>query len=105
MALAMVISELVQNAAEHGLATRSGTISVTAEREVDGDVDLLQVSITDDGIGIPPGFRPGQAGLGTQIVNSLVQDLRGAIRWEDVDPQSTRVRFYARLRSLEGPTN
>ncbi len=105
MALAMVISELVQNAAEHGLATRSGTISVTAEREVDGDVDLLQVSITDDGIGIPPGFRPGQAGLGTQIVNSLVQDLRGAIRWEDVDPQGTRVRFYARLRSLEGPTN
>ncbi len=100
MALAMVISELVQNAADHGLAERGGTVTVTADRAFDGGDDLLQVSICDDGIGIPPGFRPGRAGLGTQIVNSLVQDLRGAIRWEDVQPHGTCVRFYARLRPL-----
>ncbi|MFN8030598.1 MAG: histidine kinase N-terminal domain-containing protein [Dermatophilaceae bacterium] len=101
MALAMVISELVQNAVEHGLADRGGRIEVLVDREEGEDGVVLRVTIADNGTGIPPGFRPGKAGLGTQIVNSLVQDLRGAIRWEDVNPHGTRVRFFACLRPLE----
>ncbi len=100
--LAMIISELVQNAAEHGLAERGGSIVLDVERvrEPDG-TEILHVDVTDDGGGLPRGFRPQRAGLGTRIVNSLVQDLRGAIRWEDVEPHGTRVRFYARLRPLQ----
>ena len=78
-ALAMVLSELVQNAVEHGLAeTGGGTVDVEAQRSTDdrGD-ELLTVTITDDGAGLPGDFRPGGSGLGTQIVQSLVQDLRG----------------------------
>ena len=40
------------------------------------------MTITDDGVGLPAGFRPGLAGLGTRIVTSFVQDLGGRIRWE-----------------------
>jgi two-component sensor histidine kinase/PAS domain-containing protein len=102
-ALAMVLSELVQNAVEHGLArTGGGSVSVDAERsrEESGE-ELLSVTITDDGAGLPEGFRPGAQGLGTQIVQSLVQDLRGRIAWEAARPHGTRVRFAARLRPLD----
>ncbi|MGE9806891.1 sensor histidine kinase [Janibacter sp. G1551] len=98
--VAMIISELVQNAAEHGLAAHGGRIVVTAERGNEGGEDILRVSIEDDGEGLPQGFRIRRAGLGTRIVTSLVHDLRGTIRWDDVEPRGTRVRFSARLRPL-----
>ena len=101
-ALAMVLSERVQNAVEHGLAdTGGGTVDIEAQRTTDdrGD-ELLTVTITDDGAGLPGDFKPGGSGLGTQIVQSLVQDLRGRITWEAAQPHGTRVRFIARLRPL-----
>lgn len=99
--LAMIVSELVQNAVEHGLASRGGSIAVDVVRaEVEPGVDGLTVTITDDGTGLPAGFRPVLAGLGTRIVTSLVQDLQGRIRWEPASPQGTRVEFTARLRPM-----
>ncbi|WP_169787762.1 sensor histidine kinase [Luteipulveratus mongoliensis] len=96
--LAMVLAELVHNAVEHGLADRDGTVAVDARRvQVDGD-EVLQVSVTDDGPGLPVGFVPGNGGLGTQIVLSLVQDLRGQITWGAAQPNGTKVTFDARLR-------
>lgn len=99
-ALAMVISELVQNAVEHGLCERDGRVSVEVERVEGEDGDELTVTVTDDGPGLPAGFRPGLAGLGTKIVTSFVQDLRGRIRWENVEPHGTKVEFNAKLRPL-----
>ena len=99
--MAMVISELVQNAAEHGLADRGGTVEVRAERHSEDGEDSLTVTITDDGAGLPAGFRPGMAGLGTRIVTSLVQDLRGTIRWDKRQPTGTVARFTARLRRID----
>ena len=99
-ALAMIMSELIQNAAEHGLAESGGTVEVSVQRTGTGNNELLEVTITDDGTGLPADFRPGRSGLGTQIVQSLVQDLRGKITWEAAKPRGTRVRFLARLRPL-----
>jgi two-component sensor histidine kinase/PAS domain-containing protein len=100
-AMAMIISELVQNAAEHGLADRDGTIAVDVQRATaDDGVEELTVTITDDGVGLPQGFRPVLAGLGTRIVTSLVQDLQGRIRWQNARPHGTQVEFVARLRPL-----
>ena len=98
--MAMIISELVQNAVEHGLAEHGGMLEVRAERRVEGDDDVLHVTITDDGVGLPPGFRPRMVGLGTRIVTSLVQDLRGTIRWEPGESSGTVVRMTARLRPV-----
>jgi two-component sensor histidine kinase len=101
-AMAMILSELVQNAVEHGLGeSQGGTITVHAERSADeSGEELLTVTITDDGAGLPDGFSPGRSGLGTQIVESLVQDLRGRIVWKAAVPRGTEVRFVARLRPL-----
>jgi two-component system, sensor histidine kinase PdtaS len=101
-ALAMVISELVQNAVEHGLADRDGTVAVSARRAPGPDGDELTVTVADNGVGLPTGFRPGLAGLGTKIVTSFVQDLRGRIRWEATEPSGTKAEFVARLRPLGG---
>ncbi|MDO5502663.1 MAG: sensor histidine kinase [Actinomycetia bacterium] len=100
-AMAMIISELVQNAAEHGLAEQDGMIEVRAERSRQEGDDVVEVTITDDGAGLPEGFVPGAGGLGTRIVQSLVADLRGSIEWSDRDPHGTVVRFVARLRPVE----
>jgi two-component sensor histidine kinase len=95
----MVVSELVQNAAEHGVASQGGTINLEVKRKEGKDeTDVLTVTVTDDGVGLPGGRLPAGAGLGTQIVQSLVQDLRGKISWGPAEPQGTRVRFTARLR-------
>jgi len=100
-ALAMIISELVQNAVEHGLADRDGKVEVAVTRQtLDSGEEQLTVVITDDGVGLPAGFRPSLAGLGTRIVTSLATDLKGRIRWENNEPSGTRVEFVARLRPL-----
>ncbi len=99
--LALVLSELVQNAVEHGLADHGGRIEVAATRQwVSAGQEELTVTITDDGAGLPAGFRPGLAGLGTRIVTSFVQDLGGRIRWENAPGGGTRVEFVARLRPM-----
>ena len=74
---------------------------VHAERSRDEHDELLTVTVTDDGSGLPEGFDSASAGLGTQIVTSLVADLRGRITWENAEPSGTRVRFVARLRPIK----
>jgi hypothetical protein len=72
--LALVLTELMQNALQHGLSrpaaeTDIGTLLVTASR----DDDRLAVSVADNGVGLPPGFDLDQAtSLGLQIVRTLV---------------------------------
>ena len=78
-ALALVLTELVTNAVEHGLAGREGTVRVVADR----DGQALAVAVADDGAGLPEDFTPGTGGLGSQIVQALVTgDLRGRIHWQ-----------------------
>jgi two-component sensor histidine kinase len=69
--LAMVLTELLQNAFEHGLDGGAGTLlEVTAQRRE----DRLTITVVDDGRGLPMGFDPRSAGnLGLQIVRTLVQ--------------------------------
>jgi len=69
--LAMVLTELLQNAFEHGLDGGAGTVlEVTALRTG----DRLMITVVDDGRGLPMGFDPRTAGnLGLQIVRTLVQ--------------------------------
>ena len=96
--LAMVVSELVQNAAEHGVGRSGGTIRVCARRSVDKDgQDLLSVSVTDNGTGLPSGKLPKAKGLGSQIVQSLVADLRGKISWGSAEPTGTTGALHRSL--------
>lgn len=86
--LALVFAELVTNAVEHGLAGRSGTVTLAARREG----NHLTAVVRDDGAGLPEGFVAGADGLGTQIVQALVGgEMRGSIRWGSLPGGGTEV--------------
>ncbi len=72
--LALVLTELLQNALQHGLtrptgAALGGTLRVTADR----GHDRLTVTVADNGAGLPAEFDlDSMASLGLQIVRTLV---------------------------------
>lgn len=72
--LAMVMTELCQNAIEHGLQSSNGEVVV---RVVRSDDDLV-LEVIDDGAGLPDGFELRSASsLGLSIVSTLIHDLGG----------------------------
>ena len=79
--LAMVVTELLQNAVEHGLAGQPGVLAV----QVDRTGQRLEILVDDDGAGLAPGFDAGvSGGLGLSIVRTLVEsELGGQITLGD----------------------
>jgi hypothetical protein len=77
--LALVLTELLQNALQHGLAQwpgplTAGTLNVTVCRTS----DRLTVTVEDNGVGLPEGFSlDGSTSLGLQIVRTLVESELG----------------------------
>lgn len=94
-ALALVLTELVTNAVEHGLAgSGGGTVEVIAERSG----AHLRTTVADDGVGVDPEHGP-MSGLGTQIVETLVRnELRGSIEWSPRPGSGTQVVLEVELR-------
>lgn len=74
--LSLVLTELCQNAIEHGLGSGSGTVTVVPTR----DETRLVIEVCDDGQGLPEGFTLERVGgsLGLSIVTTLVSDLHGS---------------------------
>ncbi|WP_285726288.1 sensor histidine kinase [Psychromicrobium xiongbiense] len=88
--LALVINELVTNAVEHGLQNRAGTVWLKAEREMTADGEMLRLTVSDDGVGLPEGHVT--EGLGLQIVRTLVtSELGGSIVWQPRPGRGTSV--------------
>jgi two-component sensor histidine kinase len=79
--LAMALTELLQNALEHGLSNRFGTLEVVAHRYTEEASERLAVVVADDGVGLPPEFDvEGTDSLGLQIVRTLtVGELGGRL--------------------------
>jgi two-component sensor histidine kinase len=81
--LSMVLTELLQNALQHGFGSArgpagdAGIIEVVAERAP----ELLTVTVSDSGAGLPPDFDlENTTSLGLQIVRTLVEgELSGKI--------------------------
>jgi two-component sensor histidine kinase len=108
--LALVLTELLQNAVQHGLtrpapdapdgtpATATGILLVTAERSD----ERLAVSVADNGAGLPPDFDLDKmTSLGLQIVRTLVvAELGGHLDIGPHDGGGTLVRVELPLRSL-----
>jgi two-component sensor histidine kinase len=77
--LSVVLTELLQNAIDHGFPVGGGGGNVVVSLEHDDE--WLCITVVDDGRGIDPGFDLGaQTGLGLSIVRTLVTtELAGSI--------------------------
>ena len=75
--LALVITELIHNALEHGLAEEGLALGI----HVSSNGAELSVTISDDGVGFPEGFDIATSpNLGLQIVRTLTEnELRGKL--------------------------
>jgi len=99
--LVMVLTELVQNALEHGFpAGDTGSVVLRAHRSA----RALDVVVHDDGRGLPSGFTLDRVErLGLQIVRTLVDaELRGSLTLQAADGGGTdavlRVPLGRRVR-------
>ncbi len=89
--LAMALTEILQNAVEHGLNARHGAVTLSAQLRA----GRLSVVVEDDGAGLPDDFDVSTAGnLGLQIVRTLVVgELNGSLDIETRPQGGTAVRF------------
>ncbi|HTP14852.1 MAG TPA: sensor histidine kinase [Streptosporangiaceae bacterium] len=92
--LALVLTELLQNALQHGLSRPAGPapgdmLEVTAVR----GPERLTVTVSDNGVGLPADFDlDSAASLGLQIVRTLVvAELGGTLEIKPRDGGGTRV--------------
>ena len=100
--LALVLTELVTNAVEHGFSDNrpTGTVTIAAERAGAS----LRVSVTDDGLGLDAADRvdskhKSSSGLGIQIVRTLVEnELGGIIKWRTARTGGTEVLLRMQVR-------
>jgi PAS domain S-box-containing protein len=69
----MIVNELITNAFKYGFPRgRTGTIKVSVKRRG----EEVEVTVADDGVGIPGEIKPG---LGTRVVRSLAAQLQGTL--------------------------
>lgn|SRR5690625_1375577 len=87
--LAMVITELMQNAAEHAFDEGGGTIALHVNRAS----ARLVVEIIDDGRGLPEGFDADSlSSLGISIVSTLIEsELEGVLSFRSASHVGTTV--------------
>jgi len=95
--LALALTELCQNAVEHGFGASSGSVVVRPTRQG----DKLTLDVTNDGKPLPEGFVITEnKSLGLSIVRTLVEDLGGTFTLENnPDGPGTTARITVRLNS------
>jgi len=97
--LALVITELIHNSLEHGLAETGDLLHV----DVSIQGDNVVVRVIDNGVGLPSGFSfKDSANLGLQIVRTLTEnELKGNIKLSRIGGETQAIlTFPARRDSL-----
>lgn len=91
----LVISELVTNALKHAFPHgRRGTVHVALRRTAGETAGLsaAELEVRDDGVGLPPAEQASR-GVGTEIVETLLAQLRGTLTIDRDHGAAFRVRF------------
>ncbi len=84
--LAVALTEVVTNAASHGLGEHGGSILITPRQTA----KQLTIEVEDNGVGFEKDAIG--KGLGTQIIRTLIEgELRGKIRWFSPKDGGTKV--------------
>jgi PAS domain S-box-containing protein len=94
----LIMNELVTNALKHGFPDgRKGRVRIGVA-ETGGD--LIELVISDDGVGVPPGFNFDEAqGMGLKTVLALAEQLQGQVRF--IAGQGVECRVTFRIAELE----
>ena len=101
IALAMVLTEVLQNAVEHGYGPTGEPVEGLPEGSLRGQIVVtvrrlvgrLHVSVDDDGRGLPAGFDlDGSTNLGLSIVRTLVESELGGQLSVGAAPAGTGTR-------------
>ena len=93
--LALIVTELVANAIEHGITTKGSKVDVIFSRTGQSCV----IKIEDDGVGLPDGFDlKSSSNLGLQIVRTLTEnELHGTLEISGNEKGTTaQLRFEIR---------
>jgi two-component sensor histidine kinase len=93
--LALVITELIHNALEHGLAEEGLVLGI----HVSSSASEFSVTISDDGVGFPKGFDISTSpNLGLQIVRTLTEnELRGNLQLISDDKETRAVLTFPNI--------
>ena len=88
----LVVNELLTNAVKHAFEGTDGARRVEVEVRAKGAE--VEITVSDDGVGLPPDFDPeGPKSLGLQLVRSLVTQLAGRLAFARAPSGGTRVTF------------
>ena len=93
--LALIITELVANAIEHGITTRGNKVDVIFSRTGGSCV----IKVDDNGVGLPENFDlKSNSNLGLQIVRTLTEsELKGTLEiYRSENGTTAQVRFEIR---------
>ena len=90
--LMLIVTETVINSLKHAFPPGvGGNIAVRGRRLDDGRIEL---SVRDDGSGLPDGFDPdADGGLGLRLIRSLAQQLGGEFSMTTENGTATRIVF------------
>ncbi|MBS0232523.1 MAG: GAF domain-containing protein [Proteobacteria bacterium] len=92
--VAILLTELVTNAAKHAYAKGGGRVWVSLKPI---DRNSVSLSIRDEGVGLPAGFKvDGFRGLGMRLVSILSEQMGAEIQIERL-PQGTEFSMVAHL--------
>jgi len=79
ISLALVVTELVANAAKHAYPGNHGSIWVRLAR----DDELARISVRDEGVGLPSDFESDEnVGFGMRVVKALAKQAHARLRIE-----------------------
>lgn len=93
--VALVINETVTNALKHAFPPgRGGALRIDVRR----GPGSCEISVRDDGTGMPGGDRP-RSGFGTTLIEAMVRQVRATIEWLPALP-GTHVRITLPLPDL-----
>lgn len=92
--MALILTELIHNAIEHGLKDSGSTLTIAASHDDSPQGRELIVVVCDDGSGVADSFSLDESSnLGLQIVRTLTQnELQGTLSFSDNRP-GTRVEI------------
>lgn len=87
--LALILTELIQNAYEHGLATVGTTLNINVNRSG----EKISLEVRDDGVGLPADFdMESSETLGLQIVKTLAtNELSGSLEVQRIESGGTQI--------------